>query len=342
MLRRVAVAALTAGLALCSVAAGVALAGIPPPPGAIDDSFSVDEDIALLVEAPGLLANDNPGPATCIPDVDTTGLIGELDVQPNGAFTYTPPDDFNGETSFVYGLQTEGFPDCAGPADSQSTVTLTVNPVNDAPTAKADTFQALPDRTLNVAAPGILLNDDDIDGDALVAVKVTDPVHAILTLSPDGAFSYTPTAGYAGPDAFSYRASDGTATSPVRVVSITVTPVPTAAPTVAPTPTPTAAPTPTAEPSPTPSAEVSASPDVLASASAAPAPGASPTPGASLSPSPAANGGGLSIPVLVVGLLLSSLLAFGGAVFLPKWLERHRAGSSIDEGPPGRPRPREG
>lgn len=138
-----------------------------------------------------------------------------------------------------------------------------------------------------------------------------------------------------GADAFSYRASDGTATSPVRAVSITVTAVPTAAPTAAPTPTPTAAPTPTTEPSPTPSAEVSASPDVLASASAAPSAEASPTPGASLVPGAAASDGGLSIPVLVVGLLLLSLLAFGGAVFLPKWLERQRAGSSIDEGPPG-------
>ena len=279
--------------------------------------------------------NDNPGTATCISDVYATGLIGEVEVQPNGAFTYTPPDDFHGETSFVYGVQADGLPDCAGPADSEATVTLTVDAVNDPPTARADSFQALPDRTLNLAAPGILLNDGDVDGDGLVAVKVTDPVHGILNLSPDGAFSYTPNAGYVGPDAFSYRASDGTATSPVRAVSITVTPVPTAAPTVAPTPTPTAAPTPTAEPSPTPSAEVSASPDVLASAPAAPSAAASPTPGASLVPGAAASDGVLSIPLLVVGLLLLSLLAFGGAVFLPKWLERQRAGRSIEEGPPG-------
>ena len=165
LLRRVAVAALTAGLGLGSVAAGVTLAGVPPPPSAVADSFSVDEDTALVVEAPGPLANDNPGAASCIPTFDDTALIGELDLQPSGAFTYTPPDDFHGETSFVYGVQAEGLPDCAGPADSEATVTLIVNAVNDAPTAKADSFQALPDRTLNVAAPGILLNDGDIDGD---------------------------------------------------------------------------------------------------------------------------------------------------------------------------------
>jgi large repetitive protein len=335
LLHHVAAVTLAAGLAFAPVAAIAVMAGVPPPPGAVADTYSVDEDTAMVVEAPGLLANDNPGLTTCIPEVDATGLMGEVDVQPDGAFTYTPPDDFNGETTFVYGVQADGGLDCPGPAESQATVTLTVNAVNDAPTAKADTFQGLPDRTLNVAAPGVLLNDGDVDGDSLVAVKETNPVHGNVTLAEDGAFSYTPNAGYVGPDVFSYRASDGTATSPVRAVRITVTAIPTAAPTAAATPTPTEVPTPTEEPSPTPSAEVSASPDVIASASAGPSIGTSPSPGASLSPVPAAGDGGLSIPVLVVGLLLLSLLAFGAAVFLPKWLERQRAGDSIDEGPPG-------
>ena len=49
---------------------------------------------------------------------------------------------------------------------------------------------------------------------------------------------------------------------------------------------------------------------------------------------PVVDEGGLSIPVLVVGLLLLSLLAIGGAFLLPKWLERRRADGSFDEGPP--------
>jgi len=342
MLHRVVAVALAAGLALASVVAGGVVAGVPSPspaPGAVDDNYSVDEDTALVVDAPeGLLANDNPRPTTCIPAVDATGLIGEVDVQPDGAFTYTPPEDFNGETSFAYGVQADGGLDCPGPAESQAIVSLTIVAVNDAPTARADSFQGLTDRTLNVAAPGVLLNDGDVDiGDSLVAAKETNPVHGSVNLAEDGSFSYTPNPGYVGPDVFSYRASDGTETSPVRAVRITVTAIPTAAPTAAPppTPTPTEVPPPTEEPSPNPSAEVSASPDVLASASAGPSIGTSPSPGATLSPVPAASDGGLSIPVLVVGLLLLSLLAFGAAVFLPKWLERQRAGDSIDDGPPG-------
>ena len=42
---------------------------------------------------------------------------------------------------------------------------------------------------------------------------VTSVSHGSLTLNPNGGFSYTPTAGYVGPDSFTYQANDGTANS---------------------------------------------------------------------------------------------------------------------------------
>ena len=45
--------------------------------------------------------------------------------------------------------------------------TITVTPVNDAPTAVADAYDAVAGDTLSVAAPGVLGNDSDVDGDAL-------------------------------------------------------------------------------------------------------------------------------------------------------------------------------
>lgn len=337
---RLALAAAIA-LAVNPIASGLAAAGIPSPaPGAVDDSYSVDEDGILQVDAPGLLENDHPGATTCVPGVEGAGMIGDLDVQPSGAFTYTPPADFHGETSFVYGVQADGLPECAGPSDSEATVTITVQPVNDAPTARADSFQALRDRTLNLAGPGVLANDGDVDGDPLVAVKASNPAHGSVTLAQDGGFSYTPNAGYIGPDGFSYRASDGTATSPVRIVSITVTAIPTPAPTIAPSAAPTADTTPTEGPSPTASADAPASDDPFESASASAGPSAGgplATPSPSILPAPVDDAGGLSIPTLVVGLLLLSLLAFGGAFLLPKWLERRRADASIDQGRTGTP-----
>ena len=76
---------------------------------------------------------------------------------------------------------------------------------------------------LTVPAPGVLANDSDPDGDPLTAVLVTGPSHGSLTLNANGSFSYTPAADFAGSDSFTYRASDGTLTSNVATVTISVT-----------------------------------------------------------------------------------------------------------------------
>src|SRR4051812_37327057 len=55
----------------------------------------------------------------------------------------------------------------------------------------------------------VLANDSDPDGDPLTAIKITDPAHGTLVLAPDGTFTYTPVAGFAGSDSFSYAARDG-------------------------------------------------------------------------------------------------------------------------------------
>jgi len=70
----------------------------------------------------------------------------------------------------------------------------------------------------------VLSNDTDAELDPLTAVLDSGPSHGTVTLSPNGGFTYTPTAGYTGPDSFTYRASDGVATSALATVTITVTP----------------------------------------------------------------------------------------------------------------------
>src|SRR5262249_29887098 len=54
------------------------------------------------------------------------------------------------------------------------------------------------------------------------AVLVSGPAHGTLTLNASGSFTYTPEADYAGPDFFTYRASDGTASGNVATVTLTV------------------------------------------------------------------------------------------------------------------------
>jgi Big-like domain-containing protein len=56
----------------------------------------------------------------------------------------------------------------------------------------------------------------------MTAVLGTGPAHGTLSLNANGSFTYTSAASYSGPDSFTYRASDGSLSSSVATVSITV------------------------------------------------------------------------------------------------------------------------
>jgi hypothetical protein len=78
---------------------------------------------------------------------------------------------------------------------------------------------------LTTAAPGVLGNDTDAESSPLVAELVNNVSNGTLSLATNGSFVYTPTAGFVGPDSFTYRASDGQDWSAAATVSLTVTPV---------------------------------------------------------------------------------------------------------------------
>jgi VCBS repeat-containing protein len=99
------------------------------------------------------------------------------------------------------------------------------NVSNPPPVANPDAYPTNEDTPLNVAAPGVLGNDSDPDGDPLTAVKVSDPAHGSLTLNANGSFVYTPQANFNGSDSFTYAANDGTSNSSPATVTITVNPV---------------------------------------------------------------------------------------------------------------------
>jgi VCBS repeat-containing protein len=103
-------------------------------------------------------------------------------------------------------------------------VSITINSTpNSAPTAQPDQYGATKNMPLNIAAAGgVLANDFDADGDTLVALLAISALHGNLVLNANGSFAYTPAPGFTGSDSFSYRATDGKATSAVVAVAITV------------------------------------------------------------------------------------------------------------------------
>ena len=136
------------------------------------------------------------------------------------ALTYQPATNYNGADAFTFRVS-DGLLN-----STVATVSITVQPVNDPPSATAEAYTLQSGNTLTVTAPGVLGNDTDIDGGALVAQLASGAANGTLTLNANGSFTYTAAAGYSGADAFSYRASDGLATSTAVTVSLTITPAP--------------------------------------------------------------------------------------------------------------------
>lgn len=191
------------------------------PPVAVDDSgFVVNENTTLNVPASGVLANDTDAESNNLTALKVSDPAnGTVTVNSNGSFTYTPNANFHGTDSFTYKAND-------GQADSNvATVTITVNVL---PVAVDNSFDAVQDAPLHVAAPGVLGNDTDTENDPLIAKLISGPTHGSLNLNSTGAFDYTPNAGFFGTDSFTYVANDGHGDSNVATVTITVDALPTA------------------------------------------------------------------------------------------------------------------
>ncbi len=103
------------------------------------------------------------------------------------------------------------------------TATPMPTPTSVPPTAADDSGYATDeDSPLDVAAPGVLDNDSDPEGDPITAVKDTDPANGALTLNADGSFTYTPNANFNAFDTFTYHATDGSGDSNTATVTVTV------------------------------------------------------------------------------------------------------------------------
>jgi gliding motility-associated-like protein len=186
-----------------------------------DDHYQTNIHEELEVDAPGVLENDSDadGNSLIIVSHDTTTVIGgHVELNPDGSFNYIPPDGFVGEDSFTYTVTD-------GQEEGSGTVTVAVvDPENNAPVAMDDHYDIEIDTDLEVAAPGVLSNDSDPDGDTLtiIAHDTTTTIGGIVTLNPDGSFKYTPPSDTTGVDTFTYIIGDPGGKRDTAEVSITI------------------------------------------------------------------------------------------------------------------------
>ena len=193
--------------------------GVNDLPTASDDSATVDEDTVISIN---VLANDSDIDGT----LDTTTVV----IQSNpangsaiadastGEVTYTPSANFNGSDTFTYTVQ-----DDSNGTSNVATVAVSVNSINDTPTAVTDTAVLLEDAVLMI---NVLGNDSDLDGtlDTTSVEVVTSAVNGSTSVDAQaGTIEYTPGVDFNGSDSFTYRVADDMgALSDTATVNLTI------------------------------------------------------------------------------------------------------------------------
>lgn len=192
------------------------------------DSATTDEETAILIDVlnndtdvdKDTSLNNDPfyDPATETVSIKADGFSGVngTAVVEDSKVKFTPAKDFSGTETFTYTAV-----DASG-ATQTAEITVTVNPVNDAPVAVNDSAETDED---NAVSFNVLANDTDVDsGDSKNVVSNTDPSSGSVTVSADGSATYTPVENWNGVATFEYTMQDGDGEQSTATVTVTVKP----------------------------------------------------------------------------------------------------------------------
>jgi acid phosphatase type 7 len=206
--------------------------GTNAAPTADASSGTTDEDSANQLTLVGHDA-ETCELAFIVPATTTHGSLGGLTNQPctgTGPFTdtatvtYTPASNYNGPDSFSFQVNDSAQNSVA------ALVSITINPLNDAPTADALTSSTAPDTPTSVQLRG-----HDAESCDLAFSVVDPPVSGSLGLISDdpcapgnpnldtASVTYTPAGSFVGQDTFTYTVTDSDLlTSTKATVTVTV------------------------------------------------------------------------------------------------------------------------
>jgi len=189
-------------------------------PLAVDDGYETDEDSTLVVDASdGVLRNDTglerEDPLTAVLAESTAH--GDLDLSPDGSFTYVPDPDWNGMDTFSYSAYDQTT--LIGTAQ----VNIRVFPVGEVPVAYDQMVYTGANQEVDIT-----LEAYDPDSYPLNWSIVSGPSNGNLEYLegdlPD--LTYNPNANWSGTDSFTFKVSDGNHDSNEATITITVSNVP--------------------------------------------------------------------------------------------------------------------
>jgi hypothetical protein len=185
------------------------------PPVARDDAASTAMNVPVVVNVVSNDTDDVGVDASSVqvvsPPSNGTSVPGG-----SGSVTYTPGEAFTGVDVFTYIVS-----DGQGAVSNVATVTVTVVAGNQPPVARDDAAST----AVNVAvAVNVVSNDTDDVGVDVASVQVVNlPLNGTAVPDGSGSVTYTPSGGFAGVDAFTYRVSDGQGiVSNTATVTVTV------------------------------------------------------------------------------------------------------------------------
>ncbi|WP_429398761.1 tandem-95 repeat protein [Pseudomonas laurylsulfatiphila] len=213
----------------------------------VDDSFtdlsekvSTQEDTAISgsvltgtssVDGPVSVVNFTIGDTTyAAGSTATIANVGTLVIGANGAYTFTPAENYNGTVPTVSYTVTDG-----SDTDVTSTLAINVTPVDDSFTDLSESVTTSEDTAVSGS---VLTGTSSVDGQvSVVNFTIGDTTYAAgstatianvgtLVIGANGAYTFTPAENYNGSvPTVSYTVTDGSGSNVTSTLTIDVTPV---------------------------------------------------------------------------------------------------------------------
>jgi len=193
--------------------------GVNEAPVAVNDIYTVKSGFGSIVL--DLLANDTDadGDTVYFSTTEATSLpVQYLISNFNGLISFSLKDayiDFTGTQSFDYYVTDGGL-------SSSASVEITIEALNTAPVAVADSISLTED--IDSVMINVLSNDTDAEGDLITVDSFTNPNYGTAMLL-GGSIFYTPDANYVGADSFTYTIVDDKGASATETITLAVTEV---------------------------------------------------------------------------------------------------------------------
>lgn len=207
-------------LGLCDTATlSITVTAVNDAPMAVNDPITIDEDnVATGSVAPN--DTDTEGDAMTYTAITTVpSNQGVLTMNANGGYTFTPAANFNGTVVIEYRV-------CDATLCDTATLTITVSPVNDAPVASSSTVPTNEDAPLTGTVITSITDVDDASNTLTVTPITSIPSgQGVLTLNPDGTYTFTPTPNFTGTVTVDYKVCDPSGACDTATLTITVTAV---------------------------------------------------------------------------------------------------------------------